>query len=131
VDDCADSGIDGDQPFCFELSKRYVDGPLAGSDCAQAVGSETNAFSYAHASVAEKKQCVAGEVIAPLQFLLDEFVLLRSQRPWQTMLLPGNIVTPKQMCEGRQLLSPGEFFQHASKIHYIYGECLPCRWRIM
>jgi hypothetical protein len=37
-----------------------------------------NAFSDAHARVAEKKQRIAGQVIAPLQFLLDELVLLRS-----------------------------------------------------
>jgi hypothetical protein len=36
-----------------------------------------NAFSDAHSSVAEKKQGVAGEVIAPLKFLPDELVLLR------------------------------------------------------
>ena len=53
-------------------------GPLAGSECAQTVEGETNAFSDAHASVAEKKQGIAGEVIAPLQFLLDKLILLRS-----------------------------------------------------
>jgi hypothetical protein len=55
-----------------------MDGPLAGSECAQTVDSETNTFSDAHARVAEKKQCIAGEVIAPQQFLLHELILLRS-----------------------------------------------------
>jgi hypothetical protein len=55
-----------------------VDGPLTGSDCAQAIEGQIDAFSDAHASVAEKKQGIAGEVIASLQFLLDELVLLRS-----------------------------------------------------
>jgi hypothetical protein len=55
-----------------------VDGPLAGSECAQTVERETDAFSDTHSSVAEKKQGIAGEVIAPVQFLLDKLVLLRS-----------------------------------------------------
>jgi hypothetical protein len=55
-----------------------VDGPLAGSDCAQTIEGEIDAFADAHAGVAEKKQGIAGEVIAPLQFLLDKLILLRS-----------------------------------------------------
>jgi hypothetical protein len=55
-----------------------VDGPLAGSDCAQAIEGEIDAFADAHAGVAEKKQRITGQVIAPPQFLLDELVLLRS-----------------------------------------------------
>jgi hypothetical protein len=55
-----------------------VDGPLAGSDGAQAVEGEIDAFPDAYAGVTEKKQRITGEVIAPLQFLLDELVLLRS-----------------------------------------------------
>ena len=55
-----------------------MDGPLAGSDCPQAIKAEIDAFSDAHTRVAEKKQRIAGQVIAPLQFLQDQLVLLRS-----------------------------------------------------
>jgi hypothetical protein len=55
-----------------------MDGPLAGSERSQTVDSEMNAFSDAHAGVAQKKQCIAREIIAPQQFLLYELILLRS-----------------------------------------------------
>jgi hypothetical protein len=84
-----------------------VDGPLTGSNCAQAIEGETDAFADAHARVAEKKQRIAGQVIAPPQFLLNELVLLLSQWAWQTMLLTGDIVATKQMGKERTLLSPG------------------------
>ena len=78
VDNVTDRRVYGNQSLGFELSKRYVNSPLAGPECAQTVDREANAFSDAHACVAEKKQGVAGKVIALLQFLLDELVLLRS-----------------------------------------------------
>ena len=55
-----------------------MDGPLAGSECAQTIEREIDSFSDAHAGVPEKKEGIAGEVIAPLQFLLDDLILLRS-----------------------------------------------------
>lgn len=47
------------------------------------------------------------------------------------MLLAGNIVATKQMGEGRELLSPGEFFQHAPEADHMDGPCLACQWRLM
>jgi hypothetical protein len=55
-----------------------VDGPLAGSDCAQAIEGEIDAFPDAHSGMAKKKERITGQIIAPPQFLLDELVLLRS-----------------------------------------------------
>ena len=68
----------GTQSFGFELADRHMDGPLAGCECAQTIEGEIDAFPDAHAGVAEKKQRIAGQVIAALQFLLDQLVLLRS-----------------------------------------------------
>src|SRR4051795_12320694 len=47
------------------------------------------------------------------------------------MLLAGNIVATKQMAEGRELLSPGEFFEHAAEVHHMYRACLAGQWRMM
>jgi hypothetical protein len=55
-----------------------VDRPRGGSECAQTIDGEIDAFPDAHAGVAEEQQGIAGEVIASPQFLLDELVLLRS-----------------------------------------------------
>ena len=35
------------------------------------------------------------------------------------MLLAGNIVTTEQMGKGRELLGPGEFFQHTAQVDHI------------
>ena len=47
------------------------------------------------------------------------------------MLLTGNIVATKQMPDSWELLSPGEFFEHAPEVHYMYGACLAGQWRMM
>ena len=78
VNDFTERGVYGNQSFGFELSNRHVDGPLAGPEFAQTIEREIDAFPDAHAGVAEKKQRITGQVIAPPQFLLDELVLLRS-----------------------------------------------------
>jgi hypothetical protein len=40
------------------------------------------------------------------------------------VFLAGNIVATKQMGKGRDLLSPGEFFQHAPEVHHLDGSRL-------
>src|SRR3981081_444604 len=40
------------------------------------------------------------------------------------VFLTRNIVSTKQVGKGRELFSPGEFFQHAAEIDYVDGSCL-------
>jgi hypothetical protein len=40
------------------------------------------------------------------------------------VFLAGNIVAAKQMGKDRELLSPGEFFQHAPEVHHMNGSRL-------
>ena len=47
------------------------------------------------------------------------------------MLLTGNVVATKQMRKRRELLSPGEFFEHAPEVHHVYSACLGGQWRMM
>src|SRR4029079_7088169 len=47
------------------------------------------------------------------------------------VFLAGDIVATKQMGKGRELLSPGELFQHAPEVHHMYGACLAGLWRMM
>src|SRR5258708_36531761 len=37
------------------------------------------------------------------------------------VLLAGNVVTTEQMDKGRELLGPGEFFQHTAQVDHIVG----------
>ena len=57
-----------------------MDGPLLGAERAQTVEREIDAFADAHAGVTQKQQDITNEVIAPQQFLLDQLILLWSQR---------------------------------------------------
>ena len=47
------------------------------------------------------------------------------------MLLAGNIVTTEQMGKGRQLLRPGEFFQHTAQVDHIVGARNRGQWRVV
>ena len=81
VDQLTDGGIHGNPAFGFELAQRHMDGPLLGAERAQTVEREIDAFADAHAGVTQRQQDITNEVIAPPQFLLDQLILLRSQRP--------------------------------------------------
>jgi hypothetical protein len=121
VDQLTDGGIDGNPAFGFEFAQWYMDGPLVGAQGAQAIDGEIDTFADAHAGVTQKQQDVTGEVIAPEQFLLDQLILLWSQRPRQVALLAGNIVTIEQMGEVRELLRPGKVFQHPAQSDHVVG----------
>ena len=47
------------------------------------------------------------------------------------VLRAGNVVTTEQMGKGRQLLGPGEFFQHAAQVDDIVGACNRGQWRVV
>jgi len=57
-------------------------------------------------------------------------ILLGSQRARQTVFLTGNIVATKQMGKSRELLGPGEFFQHAAQVDHIPGASDGSQWRV-
>src|ERR1039457_7429712 len=45
------------------------------------------------------------------------------------VLLAGNIVTPEQMGKGRELLGPGQFFQHTAQVDHIVRARNRGQWR--
>src|ERR1700676_3043266 len=119
VDQLTDRGIHRNPAFGFELAQWHMDGPLTGAERAQTIEREVGTFADAYAGVTQKQQDVTNEVIAPQQFLLDQLILLGSQRSWQVVLLAGNIVATEQMSKTWELLGPGEFFQHPPQVDHI------------
>ena len=47
------------------------------------------------------------------------------------LLAMGNIVTTEQMGQGRELLGPGEFFQHAAQVDHAVGACDRGQWWVV
>ena len=47
------------------------------------------------------------------------------------VLLAGNVVTTEQMGKGRQLLGPGEFFQHTAQVNHIVRTRDRGHWRVV
>ena len=70
------------------------------------------------------------EVIAALQFLLEEVILLPGERARQTAFLSGNIIRDEQMSQGWELLCPGEFFQYATQVDRMPGPTLGRQGRV-
>src|SRR5258708_16387850 len=108
-----------------------MDGPLIRHERAQTVEREIDTFADAHASVTEKQQDITNEVIASQQLLLDQLMLLRSQRARQMVLLARYIVTTEQMGKGWELLGPGEFFQHTAQVDHIVSARDRGQWRVV
>ena len=80
MDQLADGIVDRHDTLGVQLAERYVERPLSGSELAQAVKGEIDTLADADASVADEQQRVAGDIVALQEFLLDEPILLGSQR---------------------------------------------------
>jgi len=116
-----DGGIHGNPALGFELAQWHMDGPLTGAERAQTIKGEVGTFADAYSGVTQKQQDITDKVVAAQQFLLNQLILLRSQRARQMVLLAGNIVATEQMGEVRELLRPGKVFQHPPQIDHIVG----------
>ena len=130
-DQLTDRGIHRNPAFRFELAQRHMDGPLVGAERAQTIHGEIDTFADAHAGVTQEQQDITSQVIAAQQFLLDQLILLRSQRTRQTVFLAGDIVTTEQMSKSRELLGPCEFFQHASQVDDVVRARDRGQWRVV
>jgi len=47
------------------------------------------------------------------------------------VLFAGNVATAEQMGKGRELLGPGEFFQHTAQVDHIVGTRNRGQWRVV
>jgi hypothetical protein len=81
--------------------------------------------------VALQQQKVAGEVVAPQEFLLNHLILFRQQRPRQPSLATWNIFPRKQVRQGEDLFAPSQLFQQTVQIDDTGDECgFGERWNV-
>src|ERR1039457_381004 len=107
--------IDGDHSFGFEFAERYMDGPLIWTDGAKTIEGQVRTLSDAHAGVAEQQIDISAQIVAAEELLLQELVLLCSERTWQTLRCARNILVADQTSEFRMLACPGQFAEDGAQ----------------
>ncbi len=85
-----------------------MDGPQIRAEWEQAIQGKIHALADAHAGVALEEQEITEEIIAALQFLLDELILFRQQWARGVFIAAGHIGPREEMGQGWYLLVPGE-----------------------
>ena len=109
VNEIADEGIDGNHAFGLELAEGNMDRPLVRPCGSQAVIRQIDAFADTHAGVAEEQEDISAEIVAAEQLLLQELILLRGERPGQTLRCARDIFAAQQMSKFRKLARPCQF----------------------
>ena len=62
-----------------------MDGPLIRADGAKAIEGQVCTLADTHAGVAEQQKDISPQIVAAEKLLLQELVLLCSERSWQTL----------------------------------------------
>ena len=83
-----------------------MDDPQIRGERKQAIEGQINALADTHTGVALEEQEITEEVIAALQFLLDEVVLFRQQWARGVFITAGHISPGEEMGQGWYLLAP-------------------------
>ena len=109
----ADRRIDGNPTFGLQFAKWYMDDPLIRAERKEAIEGQIHALADTHTGVALEEQEITEEIIAALQFQLDELILFRQQ--WaRGVFTPARHVSPREeMGQGGYLLAPCQVLQHA------------------
>ena len=81
--------------------------PLSGSKQAQAVKGEIDTLADADAGIADEQQCVAGDIVAAQEFLLDEAILFGSQGTGKPGIGLRNVIGMEQADQRGPLVEPG------------------------
>src|SRR5260370_1436743 len=74
-----DKGSAGSPAFSLQIAERSMYDALIRAEGKQAVEGQIHALADTHTGVALEEQEITEEIIAALQFLLDELVLFRQQ----------------------------------------------------
>ena len=115
LDEFTHKGIHGDHTFCFEFAEWHVNRPLIRAGGAKAVEGQIGTLTDAHAGVANQQKGVAAQVIAPAEFLLQEFILFCREWAWKSLREARNILAADQMSEFRKLFGPSQFVADAAQ----------------
>src|SRR5215472_5250074 len=79
MDQIAREGVDGDHPLGFQLAERDMQRPLIGAGNVETVEGEIDGFADAHAGVTEQQEEVGPQIVAAVQFLLEQLIVFRRQ----------------------------------------------------
>ncbi len=93
-----------------------MDGPPILREWKQAIQGEIHTLANAHAGVPLEQQKVTKEIIAMLQFLLDEVILFREQGARGEFITARDISPTEEMGKRWYLMVPGQVLQHTVHI---------------
>ena len=120
LDEIAAEGIDGDHAFGLEFAEGNMDGPLVRPRGAQTVIGEIDALADAHAGRAHQEEDISSEIVSAHELLLEELILLGSERSWQSVGRARDILAQQQvgqfsaMAGACQLMEDGAQSEEAS-----------------
>src|SRR5215470_12383970 len=129
LDEFTHKGIDGDNTFCFEFAKWYVNGPLIRACGAKAMAGQIGTFTDAHAGVANQQKDIATQIVAAEEFLLQAFVLLYREWTWKFLREAGNVLAADQVSEFSKLLGPRQFVQYGTQSDELVEVRCGHQWR--
>jgi hypothetical protein len=108
-----------------------MNGPLIWTGGAQAITGQIGALADAHAGVTNQQKRISAEIIAAEKLLLEELILLRCERAWQSFGETRNVLATDQMSEFRKLSRPSQFIDDAAEMdEQVDTGCRRQRWRL-
>jgi hypothetical protein len=127
----ADRRIDGNPAFGLQLAEWYMDDPLIRAERKQTIEGQIHALADTHTGVALEEQEITEEIVAALQFLLDELILFRQQWTRGVFIAARDIRPREEMSQGWDLFVPSEVLQHAVQKGDAEGNGDFGQWRSM
>ena len=92
-----------------------MNGPLVWPGGAQTVIGEIDAFADAHAGVAEQQEDISAEIVAAHELLLQELILFRGERSWQSVGRARNILAPQQVGQFSEMAGACQFMEDGAQ----------------
>ena len=108
-----------------------MDDPLIRAERKEAIEGQIHALADTHTGVALEEQEITEEIIAALQFQLDELILFRQQWTRGVFIAARDIRPREEMSQGWDLFVPSEVLQHAVQKGDAEGNSDFGQWRSM
>jgi hypothetical protein len=116
LDEFTNKRIHRDHAFGLQLAEWHMNGPLIRARGAEAIAGQIGAFPDAHAGVANQQKSVAAQIVAPEELLLQELILLCSERTRESLRETRNVLAADQMSEVGKLFRPSQFIEDAAQM---------------
>jgi hypothetical protein len=108
-----DRRIHGNPAFGLQFSEGYVDGPPIRREGEEAIQFQIHTLANAHTGMSLEQQKITEEIIAAVEFLLDELIVFRQQRARGAFIPAWDIGSRQEMSKGWDPLVPRQILQHA------------------